>query len=38
MRAVWFDRGLREEAWESTGEARRLTTLAPSVALPLLLD
>jgi putative hydrolase of the HAD superfamily len=38
MRAVWFDRGVREEAWESTGEARRLTTLAPSVALPLLLD
>ncbi len=38
MRAVWFDRGVREEAWESTGEARRLTTLAPAVALPLLLD
>jgi HAD superfamily hydrolase (TIGR01549 family) len=38
MRAVWFDRGWRDEGLELSPDARRLTTLQPQLALPILLD
>ena len=37
MRAVWFDRGWRDEGRDLQADARRLTTLDPAVALPVLL-
>lgn len=37
MRAVWFDRGWRDEGRALPAGARRLTTLNPTVALPVLL-
>jgi putative hydrolase of the HAD superfamily len=36
MRAVWFDRGWRDEGRDLQADARRLTTLDPAVALPVL--
>jgi putative hydrolase of the HAD superfamily len=37
MRAVWFDRGWRDEGRDLQAGARRLTTLDPAVALPVLI-